>query len=244
MTIYNLGSINVDHFYQTPHIPAPGETLAATGYAVGLGGKGANQSVAIAKSGGVVRHIGAVGPDSAHWLALLRDYGVPTNAIAESDAPTGHAIITVAADGENAITLFAGANQAIAPDHIETALSDMTAGDWLLMQNETNGQDIAVAMAQKAGAQIAYSAAPFDVDAVKYMIPNIDLLAMNAGEAQAVLDTLNLTDYRDIPVPLVLVTLGSKGAVLVQTGTQSMFETQSISVSSVDTTGAGDTFLG
>ena len=99
MTIYNFGSINADYFYQVPHNPAPGETLAATGLDHGLGGKGANQSVAMVQAGVVVVHLGAVGRDGEWLLEQLVSLGVATDAIARLSCSSGHAIITVAADG-------------------------------------------------------------------------------------------------------------------------------------------------
>ena len=110
MTIFNLGSINADHVYCVPHLPGPGETLAATSMQTGLGGKGANMSVAAARAGSHVAQIGAVGRDGLWAKNRLLEYGVDTRHIAELDVPTGHAIITVDDAGENAITLFSGAN--------------------------------------------------------------------------------------------------------------------------------------
>ena len=89
--IWCFGSINVDLFYDVPHIPAPGETLSATGHSVGLGGKGANQSTAIAKAGGDIEHIGAVGQSSEWVLERLEAAGVGTTHVAVTDVPTGQA---------------------------------------------------------------------------------------------------------------------------------------------------------
>lgn len=112
MTVWCLGSINIDYFYNVPHIPAPGETLAATHHSRGLGGKGANQSVAAARAGAPTEHIGAVGVDAEWAVNLLGDYGVGTDHIATLELPTGHAVINVASDGENAIVILPGANRA------------------------------------------------------------------------------------------------------------------------------------
>ncbi|MGB1235140.1 MAG: ribokinase [Planktomarina sp.] len=244
MTIFNLGSINADHFYAVPHIVKPGQTLASTKFTQGLGGKGANQSVAITRAGGAVRHIGAVGADGQMWLDRLAELGVAVDDIATLDTPTGHAIISVAADGENAITLFPGANQMIPAQHIEGVLADLGSNDWLLMQNETNGQDAAIAVAKAKGAKIAYSAAPFKTGAVKAILPHIDLLVVNEGEAEDTKKALGVSGPEDLPVSLVLMTLGSKGAVLIDTQTKSTIHAVTIPVTAIDTTGAGDTFLG
>ena len=121
--IYNLGSINADYFYRVPHIVGAGETLAATGLSSGLGGKGANQSVAATLAGAKVCHIGAVGHDGAWAVEALRGFGVNVTHIATVDTPTAHAIITVDPVGENAIVIFPGANQVQDWRGIEAALA-------------------------------------------------------------------------------------------------------------------------
>lgn len=242
MTIYNLGSINVDHFYSVPHIPHPGETLASTDYAIGLGGKGANQSVAMAKAGADVRHIGAVGADGSGWLDRLQALGVNVDDVCAVHLPTGHAIITVAEDGENAITLFAGANQGIPNAHIATALAKIKPTDWLVLQNETNGHQAAMECAKAKGARIAYAAAPFEAKSTLALLPHIDLLAVNEGEAQELAHALDIAEYENIPVPMLLVTLGAKGARLYHGA--GVTEVSGIKTTAVDTTGAGDTFFG
>ncbi|MCB2137155.1 MAG: ribokinase, partial [Rhodobacteraceae bacterium] len=128
MAIYNLGSINIDHFYRVGHFPAPGETLAAESYATGLGGKGANQSAAAAKAGARVFHIGAVGREGGWTVDRLRSWGVDTRHIAMTDDPTGHAIITLDRSGENTIVLFPGANRSMPFALAEAALAGAMAG--------------------------------------------------------------------------------------------------------------------
>ena len=113
MTIYNLGSINIDMVYRVPHLPAPGETLAACEYSQGLGGKGANMSVAAARGAAHVRHIGAVGADGRWVVERLMEYGVDTTHITQVSEATGHAIINVDDAAENAIVLWPGANAGI-----------------------------------------------------------------------------------------------------------------------------------
>ena len=120
MTVFNLGSINADLFYRVPHLPGPGETLASTDHSRGLGGKGANMSVAIARAAARAVHIGAVGSDGRWAVERLLEYGVDTRHIARLGAATGHAIIMVDAEGENAIVLFQGANRAIADELVVT----------------------------------------------------------------------------------------------------------------------------
>ena len=243
MTIYCLGSINADHFYAVPHIPSPGETLAATDLATGLGGKGANQSVAAAKAGVRVVHIGAVGPGSGWILDRLRAFGVETDHIAELDVPTGHAIINVAADGENAIVILPGANACQSGDRIRTALADAQAGDLFLLQNETTLQAEAAEMASGKGLRVLYSAAPFDPAAVKAVLPYIDTLLLNEIEARQLEKTLDQSLF-SLPVGQVVITLGSKGARWIDVRSGDVTEVEAERVIAVDTTGAGDTFAG
>lgn len=241
MAIWNLGSINADHFYAVPHIPAPGETLAATGLTTGIGGKGANMSVAAARAGARVHHIGAIGADGVWMRDRLMEYGVDTRFIAQVGAATGHAIIAVADDGENAITLFPGANHAIPEATVQSALSDAATGDWFLCQNETTGQLRAAELAKTLGLRIAYAAAPFAAAAVKQVLPLLDFLILNEIEMQQLHDATGLA-APDLPVETVIVTMGGKGAVLYHAGGEQAFP--AIPVTPVDTTGAGDTFTG
>ncbi len=241
MAIYNLGSINVDHFYAVPVLPSPGETLAATNVKTGLGGKGANQSVAAVKAGATVHHIGAIGADGGWTLGRLRSYGVGVDHISQSSEPTGHAIINVAADGENAIVLYRGANYAFDEAAVRKALSGAGPDDILLIQNETTHQQIAAQIAHEQGARVMYSAAPFDVDAVRDVLPFVSILAMNEIEKDQLLAALE-TDIADLPVDEVIVTKGGDGAELHHAGTVTSVPSHRVDV--VDTTAAGDTFAG
>lgn len=242
MTVWCLGSINIDMFYEVPHIVRPGETLAAISTFQGLGGKGANQSVAAARAGVRTRHIGAIGAGSDWVIERLQAYGVDTYHIARTDEPTGHAIINVAADGENAIVILPGANTAQSTDRLEAALSEADAGDVLMLQNETNLQVEAAAVARERGLRVVYSAAPFDAEATGRVLPYIDVLLLNEIEA----DQLQLavgTSLEGLPVPEIIVTLGARGARLID-NQGGRCEVNGLKVKAVDTTGAGDTFAG
>ena len=239
MTIYNLGSINIDHSYHVPALPRPGETIAATALVTGLGGKGANQSIAIARAGGKVAHIGAVGPEGGWTVAALQAAGVDTGAVRVVDMPTGHAMITVDAAAENAIVLFPGANRAIDDDQIAAALQPAGPDDWLLLQNETNGGVVAARLARKKGMQVAYCAAPFDAGAVADILPFVDLLSVNEGEAAQLRANLPKAALENCHL---LVTHGARGAACI--APEQTVKTPAFKVDPVDTTGAGDTFLG
>ena len=241
--IWNLGSINADNFYQLPHLPTPGETLAATRYHQGLGGKGANMSVAAARAGARVMHIGAVGPDGGWALERLLEYGVDTPHVTVVETATGHANISVDESGENAIVLFGGANQVIKDQMIGAALTEASPGDTLVMQNETSGQIYAAETAKTLGLRVVYAAAPFDVIAVSALMDHIDVLVLNAVEADQ-LRAATHDDLRDLPIGEIVVTLGGDGCKWVSNTKQSETKYSAYPVTPVDTTGAGDTFTG
>ncbi len=241
MTIWNLGSINADMIYDVPHLPGPGETLSANRLDRYLGGKGANMSVAAARAGAQVAHVGAVGSDGRWALDRLTEYGVDTRRIALVDVPTGHAIIAVDSKGENNIILFQGANHAISTDQLGQALSSASQGDLLVMQNETNLQVEAAKMGREMGLTVCYAAAPFQAKAVQAVLPYLDFLILNEVEAEQLLQATGQS-VTDLKVEHVIVTLGSKGARYYHRAAASDFPAHK--VQAVDTTGAGDTFTG
>ena len=243
MTIFNLGSINADHVYRVPHLPGAGETLAAHSLRTGLGGKGANMSVAAARAGSHVAHIGAVGPDGLWARDRLLEYGVDTRHIAQLDVPTGHAIINVDDAGENAITLFSGANQAVGENAIGEALSAGSLGDILVTQNETNAQEFATITGSKLGFRVCYAAAPFDADAAKAVLPYLDFLILNEVEADQLTQALGV-EIDALDVADIVVTLGSKGARWINAASRTDQHFDALKVTPIDTTGAGDTFTG
>ncbi|PVA07670.1 ribokinase [Thalassorhabdomicrobium marinisediminis] len=241
MTLWNLGSINADNIYTVRHIPAPGETLDALGLRVFIGGKGANMSVAAARAGATVRHIGAVGSDGGWMVERLMEWGVVTTDIATLETPTGHAIIYVDESGENNIVIFPGANREISADAVKQSLTQAKTGDWFITQNEVNGQLEAARLARDMGLNVAYAAAPFDANQTQEMLPFLDFLILNKVEA----DQLRAATGQgpgDFPVRDVIVTLGGDGAVWF--GPDDPVEVPALPVTPVDTTGAGDTFTG
>ncbi len=239
--IFNLGSINIDHTYRVPHFPAPGETLLSDSYSKGLGGKGANQSIAIARAGGQVAHIGTIGEDALWTRDILAKSKVDVSSIEVLESATGHAIINVDPSGENCIVLFDGANVLVPEGQISAALAGGKAGDWFLLQNEVNNGLFAAKLARAKGLKVAYVAAPFEATKVQDMLPFVDLLSVNEGEAAMVCEALGVSED-EIPVEKLLVTHG-RGSITYRDGanryTQDIFE-----VEPVDTTGAGDTFMG
>lgn len=240
MAILNLGSINIDHVYRVPHLPGPGETLAAAGYARGLGGKGANMSLAAAAGGARVLHCGAVGAEGAWCVEALARAGVDVESVATLAGATGHAVICVDPAGENLIVIHPGANRLLTTGLIDDALSRLRGG-WLLLQNETNLGPYAAAQARALGLRVCYAAAPFVAADAAAMLPFTDLLAVNAVEAAQLGAHLGAAP-EDLPVPQVLVTRGAAGAAW--RGPAGRAEVAAFPVQAVDTTGAGDCFLG
>ena len=243
MTIWNLGSINADLIYNVPHLPGPGETLASTAYRRGLGGKGANMSVAAARAGAHVAHLGAVGRDGGWMIERLMEYGVDTRLIDREGEASGHAIILVDEAGENQIILYPGANHAISEVRLEDRLAAAEASDIFLFQNETNAQLKGATLASQQGMRVAYAAAPFDAAAVRAVLPLLDLLVLNAVEARQLQEATGHSPDR-LPVRDVVVTQGARGAVWYETDSARATEIAAIPCDPVDTTGAGDTFTG
>lgn len=242
MTIYNFGSINIDHVYQVAHLPVPGETISCENLQIGLGGKGANQSIAAALAGARVVHIGAVGRDGAVAMDRLGAAGVDTSAILRMDVPTGHAIVMVDPAAENSIVIHGGANAAQGFDHVDAALEGAQIGDFLMLQNETRYQVDAARVASGLGMEVVYSAAPFNVDAVREVLAYVTLLILNEGEAAQLCRALGV-EISDLPVDTVVVTRGAKGAEFWQSGNPPIL-VPAHAVTAVDTTGAGDCFAG
>ena len=240
--IFNFGSINVDHVYRVAEMPSPGETLTAGSYQKLLGGKGINQSIAIARAGQVPVHIGAVGSDDNWTMEQVKNFGIDTAHIAQSAHPTGHAVIYVDDAGENQIVIFGGANQDLKPAQIEKAFKACAGADhWVLVQNETNLLADIVDQAKSAGFKVAYSAAPFVADTVAELIDKIDLLAVNENESQEIARLLGVA-VSEITVPEILITRGRKGVEFHSHG--EVHHQPAFQVDVADTTGAGDTFLG
>ena len=233
-----IGSINADYIYRVPHLPQPGETLAAQNLTRMLGGKGANQSIAAALAGAQVAHVGALGTDGGWMRDALVAKGVSVASVAVLDGPSGHAIIAVDDQAENSILLLAGSNHGLTEAQITGALVG-TPG-LIMLQNETNLTAFVAEHAHKLGWTVIYSAAPFDVAALSQIAPFADVVLLNAVEAaQWQAET---TQPVSAIGKQVIVTKGAEGCVLIESDQQQAFLAPQ--VSAVDTTGAGDTFAG
>lgn len=243
-----LGSLNLDHVYRLDHFVRPGETLGSESYSVGCGGKGLNQSIALARAGAPVMHAGRIGHDGGILRSALEAAGVDVSLLVEGDVPTGHAIIQVDAKGENAIILYGGANRRITEVEIDAAL-DAVGDGILLLQNEINSLGTILEKAHARGIRTAFNFAPFDPEDAKtlplgllsYLIVNEIEGAGVAGvaEPEAILRTLK----ERYPGCRVILTLGKAGAAFLGDDGV-MVPVPPCPAELVDTTSAGDTFIG
>jgi ribokinase len=248
MAVYNFGSINIDHVYQVPHFVTPGETLSSSDYHCVLGGKGANQSVACAKAGIDTHHVGAIHESNASMLDAMTQAGVDIQFVnVQSETASGHAIIQVNSEGENAIFLFAGANHLLNEASISEALSSASSSDWVLLQNETNAIGDVINHAFAAGIPVAFNPAPMTDDVRNLPLDKVTLLIVNEVEAMQLTQSESIEDAKQALVGMsahtqILLTLGKKGVCYLYQSTR--IEVPAFSVDAVDTTAAGDTFIG
>ena len=239
--IFNVGSLNLDRVYRVPSIARPGETLAARDFCTFAGGKGLNQSVAAARAGASVNHVGVVGRDGAWLVDRLASAGVDTLLVRiDEEQPTGSAVIQVADDGENAIVISPGTNTKITGADLDAALGSASRDDVLLLQNETNANAEAIDRARRAGMRIVLNPAPMTDAVVALPLEAVDLLVINRTEAQQLGDAVQRAG-RGVG-GAVLTTLGGEGAVYRQGNLE--FRVPAPEVRAVDTTAAGDTFIG
>lgn len=247
MKVLNIGSMNLDHVYTVDHIVEPGETQSSTQLQLFLGGKGMNQSVALAKAGVEVYQGGMIGADGGVFLDACREYGIHADYIRTVDARTGHAIIQIDKNAQNCILLYGGANQALTEAYVDEVISQFDKGDILLLQNEVNLLPYIVDRGYAQGMKIVLNPSPFDDKLKAVDMTKISLFLLNeiegyqltgCREPDAIIDSIR----ERFPHAAVVLTLGSDGAVYAD---QSCKHFQPIfPIKAVDTTAAGDTFTG
>lgn len=237
-----VGSLNVDHTLRVPHIPAPGETLAASGMLTCFGGKGANQAVAAARAGGAVSMIGCVGEDDfgARYIEQLQSDGIDTAGVLRSSLPTGTALIAVDDRGENSIIVNAGANHAIRPEDIERHAELIRSADALLLQLECPLAVVqrAAEIARAAGVRVILNPSPLSAEylAARFVV---DTLIVNEGEAAQITPGQSL---HEAMCRHLIITRGAESTLsITEDGVEELAPPQ---VTPVDTVGAGDTFAG
>ncbi|AIQ46588.1 ribokinase [Paenibacillus sp. FSL R7-0273] len=248
-----VGSMNMDIVTRVADLPVPGETIQGLGTGFHAGGKGANQACAASRSGGAVTMAGGLGADAfgRQLYSQLEAEGIDTGAIVYTPETTGIAIITTDSSGENSIILSPGANFSYRAEELK--VPDFSCYDVILLQNEIAGtvNEAVLEKAEAAGVPVVMNPAPvkgFDPG----QLSRIKLLIVNETEAEALsglpvegFGQARTAGYRLLEegVLQLVITLGSKGSLYMDAdGT--VIETPSYPVNVVDTTAAGDTFIG
>lgn len=249
MKILSLGSLNIDFVYSVSHINLEGETISASERVKKQGGKGLNQSVALARAGAEVYMSGCVGPDGGELLETLKSSGADINFVRQIEEPSGHAIIQLADSGANSIIIYGGANLQITQQMIDETLSQFSAGDYILLQNETSNVDYAIRSAKARGMKVAFNPSPISEGLLSYPLELVDVFILNELEGQTLAGTESddgnavLTALaKRFPWATIVLTLGSKGVMYHDAEHDISHPAHKVPV--VDTTGAGDTFCG
>ena len=239
--------MNIDYTYSLEHIVQPGETITSRSLEVFPGGKGLNQSIALARAGANVYHAGLIGSDGEFLRDICRESGVKTEYIRETETRTGNAIIQVSEEGQNCIILYPGANREQTEAYIDEVLKGFSAGDILLLQNEINLLHYLIGEGAKKGMKIALNPSPFDEKITTCDLSKVSLFLINEVEGEQITgekDPEQILQKMELLYPgaETVLTLGDKGAVYAN-GTERIRQ-EPVRVKSVDTTAAGDTFTG
>lgn len=247
MKVLNFGSLNLDYVYSVSHMVLPGETLASGGMDTFCGGKGLNQSIALAKAGVPVYHAGMVGEEGEPLLNACKAAGVNTDYIKTISGKSGHTIIQIDESGQNAILLYGGANRSITREYVDQVLQDFEQGDILLLQNEINQLDYIIDIAFEKGMVIMLNPSPFDSNLDSCDFDKISVFLLNEIEGAQITgeeepDRILAILKERYPGAKVVLTLGSQGSIYQDQ--QQQVRQGIYPVKAVDTTGAGDTFTG
>lgn len=252
-----VGSANTDLVISADHFPLPGETMFGHGFMTNHGGKGANQAVASARLGGDTVFIGKVGNDQfgTSTINMLQNEGIDVTALKISpDAPSGVALITTIASGENSIVLDSGANACLTAADVRDAEDLFADASIVLMQLETPVEALIAAaeLGKKAGAYVVLNPAPAPTTPLPAeLLKNVDLLIPNETEASYISGveikseadvSLAMDEIQKLGVKDVIITVGSKGVCARIDG--KVVDVPAFKVKAVDTTAAGDTFCG
>ncbi len=247
MKVLNFGSLNLDYVYRISHIVKPGETITSKSLETFSGGKGLNQSIAMAKAGIEVYHAGLIGKDGMQLLDTCKANNIHTDFIEVTDEKTGNAMIQVDEAAENSIILFPGANRKNHKEFVDAVLSHFGQGDLLVLQNEINLNEYMIDQAYQKGMQIAMNPSPFDQNVVKCALDKVTYFFINEIEGEMMTGEKNPEKVLEIlskkyPEGKIILTLGKRGA-WYQNRNKRCFQ-RIFPVKAVDTTAAGDTFTG
>ena len=248
MKILNFGSINKDFVYLVDDFVQPGETISSNSHDIFLGGKGLNQSVALAHAGVSIYHAGCIDKKDSSIIEELNNWGVNTENILGLEKPTGHAIIQVNKKGENSIIIHGGTNHSITSHQIDSCLKKFKTGDILVLQNEINNIEEIINKGYKKGMKIFFNPAPFSKNILNYSLKKVHTIIFNQSEGNG----LSMGNYtpkkileiisKKYPSSNLLITLGEKGSIFKNKN--NIITTDAIRVKSIDTTAAGDTYIG
>jgi ribokinase len=250
-----VGSINMDLVIRTSRMPLPGETIKGYDFHIIPGGKGANQAVAVARQGAKVIMIGRVGDDDfgRAQQRCLRQENIDLSFLTiDPQQATGVAIITLDEAGQNSIILSAGANGTITVQHIESAQEAITRADMLLCQLEIPLASVtrAIEIAYENSVPVLLNPAPaYQLERsllakVTYLIPNETEASLLTGVEVKDIDSAKAAarQLQQLGVKTVILTLGENGAVVAHAG--EYIHEPAVQVNVVDTTAAGDAFVG
>ena len=247
MKIVNYGSINLDHVYQVDHILQPGETLLAQEQSLFCGGKGLNQSIALAKAGAEVFHAGVVGEDGEVLLNALRAANVDIRHIRRAEGASAHTVIQVDRNGQNCIIVFSGENMHPSEADIDRILEHFDPEDAVLMQNELYNTPLMMRKAAEKGMTIIFNPSPISREMLSYPLEFVSWFLLNEIEGEALTGETDPEKILDglasrFPRSSVVLTLGKNGAWAMDQ--EKRFFQPAFEVKAVDTTAAGDTFTG
>lgn len=253
MKVLNFGSLNIDYVYSLDHFVQKGETISSDALHIFPGGKGLNQSVALGRAGVSVSHAGAVGKDGDFLLELLKESCVDTKYIQVLEGvQTGTAIIQNDKSGDNCIILYSGANHQITKEQIANTISDFEKGDFLVLQNEINGMDSIVRVAEEKGLKIVLNPSPMNEKILRLPLQYVDYFVLNEVEAAQILGLENISEkdgekiVRELhdayPRAKIVLTLGAEGSIYFDG--EKLYRQRAYKTEVVDTTAAGDTFSG
>ncbi len=247
MKIVNFGSLNIDYTFVVSEIAKPGQTVSSVAELCFPGGKGLNQSVAIARAGHLVHHAGIIGEDGLFLKRLLENTGVDCRFIKVVGEGTGKAFIQVESSGQNCIVLSGGANQKNSHEYCDEVLNNFEKGDYLLVQNEVNCMDYLIDKAYEKGMIIVLNPSPMDEKVLACDLSKVSVFIMNEDEGEKITGESETEEILDrmaerYPGAKIILTLGKQGAVY-SWKSERIFQ-ESFQVETVDTTGAGDTFTG
>ena len=250
MKILCFGSLNIDYVYKVDHFVQKGETLSSDSLQVFSGGKGLNQSIALARSGVEAYHAGSIGEDGKFLLTQLQEAGVNTDYVnVLKTVRTGNAIIQNNKEGDNCILLYGGANQTITTEQVDAVLGHFQGGDFVVLQNEINEVPYIMEQAHKRKMKIVLNPSPMDEKIKEMPLQYVDYFLLNEIEAGQILETdgpdgeaMAKALHEKFPNSTIVLTMGEKGSIYLdsnETVLQPVYKVQT-----VDTTAAGDTFTG